>query len=328
MPEILYSAAIVVAAVGIGFVTHKVRTNDLSGRAAFATAVLCFVGLLAMILTDWPSEVLNKFWADHSVLAGMLSSLLLVGLVFLAYERSAQRRQLELADGLSGAGLGGIVDHVIDIEAALAITSQPLPPDQIAPQDWGRWDMQGKPLRWLRNGREILIGECDPRKLPVRCVAPSGTWERELIDQSIRRLLAAMRDWTPLIGASEDGITVLLLLSKVRADLMALQDLYPPQGQQSESSGSSTSAAMIEDLRIRLRVFAICFENWSGARKLRPEILDNFEPLPNRRPNFDHVNKSLATRLDKACDELGFKSVELRRFELLTSSMRTKRSTN
>lgn len=119
MPEILYSAAIVVAAVGIGFVTHKVRTSDLSGRAAFATAVLCFVGLLAMILTDWPSEVLNKFWADHSVLAGMLSSLLLVGLVFLAYERSAQRRQLELADGLSGAGLGGIVDHVIDMRLPL-----------------------------------------------------------------------------------------------------------------------------------------------------------------------------------------------------------------
>ncbi|GAA3691077.1 hypothetical protein GCM10022376_33490 [Yimella lutea] len=89
-------------------------------------ALLCGAGLVAMIVSDFPLTA-NRFWADHSVLAAMLSSALLVGAVYLAYEYRELERQAELARGLSGTGLAGVVDHMVDLELALVLAVSPRP---------------------------------------------------------------------------------------------------------------------------------------------------------------------------------------------------------
>ncbi|MCQ1953629.1 hypothetical protein [Arthrobacter sp. zg-Y238] len=296
MTETLYGGMVVVLALGIALTTHKVRDGTLSSRIALAAAISCSVGLLGMVLTDWPWELLNTFWADHSVLTSLLSSILLVGLVFLVYERGEQRRQEEMVEGLTGAGVGGMVDHVIDVEAALAILVLRTPPDQISPQYWAHWRDDGKPLRWLRSGREILTGD-DPRKLPVGFDASLPAWGHEILDQSIRRLLSGMRDWAPLIGASKDGTSVLLLLSEIRVDLMSLHDLCFPIV---ETPASADLPRTLDSIRVRLRVFALCFEEWSGAQNNRPEILSTFAPLVSPPPVFRGTSKTLSERLERA----------------------------
>ena len=204
MVDFLLGCFAVAVLVGVAALVHLIRNDRLPNGAMLVVTVGCAAGLLAMILTDWPLENLAKFWADHSILASILSSVLLLSLVFLVYERGEQRRQHQLADGLSGAGAGGIVDHVVDVEVALGLLSSPRTPAELEPESWGSWIEPGRPLRWLRQGRdEILRSDRDPRRLridPDQALAP---WGRELIDQAIRRLLAAMRDWSPLVGASK-----------------------------------------------------------------------------------------------------------------------------
>ncbi len=307
--------AVVLAAIFVGVVVALIRADRVGKNFVLVVTVVCGAGLLAMILTDWPLGVASEFWADHSVLSSTLSSLLLVFLVFLIYERGAVKRQGELARNLSGAGLGGIVDHIVDIEVALALLSASGPPDEWRPQRrtgppnqqhqlWSDWADTGKPLRWLRDDREVILAneDDDPRrKLSIR----NGVtwWGRELIDLSTRRLLSAMRDWTPLIGASEDGTAVLLMLSTVRTDLMALRDLYPM-----DKTGDDPTVEVepkLVSLRLRLRVLAACFEDWSGAMKGRPEILQTRMPLPAGELSFGDVGRSLRRRLAKAATDLG-----------------------
>lgn len=301
MIHTLYGGIVVVLALGIALTTHKVRNGSLSSRIALVAAVACSVGLLGMVLTDWPWELLNTFWADHSVLTSLLSSILLVGLVFLVYERGEQRRQEEMVEGLTGAGVGGMVDHVIDVETALAILVLRTPPDQISPQHWAHWRDDGKPLRWLRSGREILTCSDDPRKSPTGSDASMPAWGDEILDQSIRRLLSGMRDWAPLIGASKDGTSVLLLLSEIRVDLMRLHDLCFAVG---ATTAGADLPRTVDSIRVRLRVFALCFEKWSGAENNRPEILSTFAPLVSPPPVFRGTSKALSERLERAVTTL------------------------
>lgn len=116
----MLSQAITAALVLIGLAlaaitTRAVRQGQLSTRSTRIGAVICGIGLAAMLLSDYPYAG-NRFSADHSVLAAILSSLLLVGVVFLGYETQERTEQHRLASSLSGAGLGGIVDHVVDAE--------------------------------------------------------------------------------------------------------------------------------------------------------------------------------------------------------------------
>lgn len=307
MANILLCLVLLVLAIAIGYLVHRLRSGHLPKKITLAITGLCIAALLAMILTDWPLGLLSQFWAEHSVLAGVLSSLLLVFLVFLVYERGEQELQIKLSNELSGAGLGGVVDHVIDLEVALSLLTVPVPPDEFLPEHWRDWRAPGKPLRWLRNGRDILTSELDPRKRaiePDQLIAP---WGPELIDQAIRRLLGGMRDWTPLIGASGDGIAVLLILSEIRRDLMALHDLYPSQGASVSDFDRRKIERSLETLRTRLRLLAPCFEDWSGAQSWRPEILRSIEPLGSERPRFNGIGHSLATRICKTGDALGMR---------------------
>lgn len=179
----MLSQAITAALVLIGLAlaaitTRAVRQGQLSTRSTRIGAVICGIGLAAMLLSDYPYAG-NRFWADHSVLAAILSSLLLVGVVFLAYETQERTEQHRLASSLSGAGLGGIVDHVVDAEVALALATAPTPPDVIRPDHWSNWAEGGRPLRWLRQGRNILGSSDDPQLQPIGNPT-SHAWTRRL----------------------------------------------------------------------------------------------------------------------------------------------------
>lgn len=299
--DVLLSLAVIACAVLIGVLVHRIRTDRVSAAAAAIVTGVCGVGLIVMVLTDWPVESMSRFWADHSVLGGLLSTLLLVGLVFMVYERAEQKHQDDLAVGLSGAGAGGLVDHLVDIEVALALLTTPERPEQLVPM-WGDWDAPGKPLRWLRRSRHVLDGgEHDPRSSPSTLTVGVAAERTELVDQSIRRLLSGMRDWAPLVAASSKGTAALLVLSGVRADLMALHTRL--------SHGSADDREPLEstigDLRLRLRILALCFEEWSGAPGHRVEILTTHEPLGRSRPDFGRTSHTLTHDIDAACDVLG-----------------------
>jgi len=278
------AVGVVLVALLLGGIVWLLREGHVPPRWVTVLSALCGVGLLLMLITDWPTNSLNLFWADHSVLAGIGSTLLLVGIPYLLWESSEAKQQERLAAGLSGAGLGGIVDHVVDTEVALALLSRSAPPEDVG------WDAPDKPLKWLRGMRAKLRrqssgrpGESDPRALPVYLPNAENGWRIELTDQALRRLLAAMRDWSPLIGRSNDGTTALIVLSEIRKDLMELShDL--------EEQRTTNAETLIRILRQRLRILAYFFEdlsrNSTGADSedadtpFRPEVLLGMWPLP------------------------------------------------
>ena len=282
--DFVMSVGVILVAVLLGGVVWLLREGHVPPRSVTALAGLCGVGLLMMLITDWPTDALNVFWADHSVLAGVGSTLLLVGIPYLLWELSESKQQERLAAGLSGAGLGGIVDHVVDTEVALAMLSRDAPPEGVP------WDAPDKPLKWLRAFRPVLCrldngrpGESDPRSLPVYVPDSENSWRIALTDQALRRVLAAMRDWSPLIGRSNDGTTALIVLSEIRKDLMELS-------YELELGHTVNSETLILIQRQRLRVLAYFFEdlsrNSTGADSdhadtpFRPEVLLRLWPLP------------------------------------------------
>ncbi len=282
MTDALLAAAVALTAAGVAYLVHLAREQAIAPSTVRALASLCGVGLVAMLLSDWPFELLAEFWAAHSILAATLSSVLLIGLVFLLYEEREQRAHERLDEGLSSAGLGGVVDHLVDVEVALGFLSAAGPPDG----PWQEWNAPGRPLRWLRTDRpEMLNAEAglprrkDPRRLsPSVAEDVSRDWQGELVDQCVRRLLAGLRDWTPLIGTSKNGVVALLAVSELRKDLMELSSLLGRNRPEADR--------LLRSLRQRLRVLAHFFEERSGARPHRPEVLQTMEPLPPIGPDF------------------------------------------
>lgn len=311
MTDLLLSVAMMAAACAVAVMVHRIRNDRVPLWTVWLTTSFCIIGWLAMLLTDWPLEILDEFWSRHSILASSISSMLLVGAVFLVYERSEKNRQSRLEDGISGAGAGGIVDHLVDLEVALALLSADVSPAEYAPDHWASWDLPNKPLKWLREGRIELLGAVsfqaadplDPRRLrPVASLTPVP-WGAELIDQSIRRLLAGMRDWNSLIGASTKGTHALLTLSQVRKDLMTLHEKYL------RSSDADVTKDVLE-LRSQLRVLAIYFEEWSGAPQPRVELLPDARclvPAPvQAREMFRETEQSLRHALSELATKMGF----------------------
>lgn len=280
MTDVALAVGVLALAGVIGWLVKLARDQRISNSAVRVLALLCGLGLIAMLLTDWPSEVLAKFWADHSVVAGILSTVLLVGVVFLMFEDSERREQALLDSSVTAAGLGGIVDHAVEVEVALALVSSPQDPGA---HGWQNWAEPSRPLRWLRTHREWLAraedggpGERDPRRLPVNLSYDSpAKWRLELLDQCVRRLLAAIRDWSPVIRGSRNGVMILIAISEIRKDLMAVSVLID------ENDISAADRLLV--LRQRLRLLAHFLETTSGARPLRPEVLTSLEPLPSWR---------------------------------------------
>ena len=178
-------------------------------------------GLAAHRLADTARSTSSGTSTECS--AGTVQSVLLFGVGLLSYEAGQLRAQERLDESVTAAGLGGIVDHLVDAEVGLAFLSSPEPPDA---HGW-TW-APGKPLEWLRQGRERLHRHAadrtgDPRTWPA--TLPETTdpeWRKELIDQCIRRLLVALRNWTPLIATSRNGTRVLVAIAELRKDLVEL----------------------------------------------------------------------------------------------------------
>lgn len=267
------------AAALVALLVFLVREQRLTRFWLTVLTAVSGLGLVVMVLSDWPFETLAQFWADHSVLASLLSTILLLALGFLAFEEAEQRRQQQLDTSLTAAGLSGVVDHVVDVEVALALLSEPVPPDA---RGWTSWDdQQGKPLRWLRLHRDRLnregraLGDLDPRALPPTLPedATGTAWRDALVDQAVRRLSAALRDWSPVIGVSRNGRVMLVAIATVRKDLMRLPE-HLDKGEMSEAE------MLLVELRRRCRLMAFFFETVSDSYPPRPEVLRTFQPLP------------------------------------------------
>lgn len=277
MSHAMLVAAVVGAMAALGILVYMAREQLIPHALLRLLTVACAVALLVMLLSDWPFELLADFWADHSVLAGLLSTVLLVALGFLGFEDAEQRRQERLDSSLTAAGLSGVVDHMVDVEVALSLLSLDGPP---AYEGWEAWsDPTGKPLRWLRHRRERLFVSSeswpteDPRLLGalIPCSEPE-VWRSQLIDQAVRRLSAALRDWSPVIGVSRNGRIMLVAIASVRKDLMRLSAHL-------DQARGVDAAELLLELRTRCRLLAYYFEKQSQSYPPRPEILTTFAPL-------------------------------------------------
>lgn len=256
-------ALIVLGGVMAGVVV-RARQGRLGRRALLALASLCGVGLITMTVTDWPAESLARFWADHSVLSATLSTLLLVGAGFLAFEARDNLEQQELTESLATAAFGGLVDHMIDVDLALALLCTAEPPSALL--------STGKPLRWLRDERDRYVSRQadDPRKAlpPDIAEAPLDEWREELVDQALRRVMAAMRDWAPLLCQTRQGTSVLVRVGRLRNGLLLLQR----QIDNDDLTGASAQARL---LRGECEVLALGLELGSGVepRYVRDGVL-------------------------------------------------------
>ncbi len=270
--------AVLTAACAVFLLVAAIRFGRVNRRWLVILAFACGCGLLAMLLTDWPLDVLSKFWADHSVLSAVLSSLLLVGVGFLAFEVHDTRVQSELDDNVTAAGMGGIVDHVVDIEVTLALASAPKPPDHVR---WGDWSANRRPLRWLRKRRELLNraeaggpSPTDPRRHepPSQIADGAESWRTDLLDQCVRRVIAALRDWAPVLGRSRNGQAVLVDLGKLRNELLKVQAALV-------AGRISEACRIMARLRRDCRIIALALEMHSGVEQPRAEVLRTMEPF-------------------------------------------------
>ncbi len=273
----LLAAVVILAAALTAWVVHLARTQRISPATMRALTVLSALGFLALLLSDWPLDFGGEFWSTNDVVAGVVSTVLLLGTTYLAYEESELRAQTRLDSSLTATGLGGIVDHVVDAEVGLSLLSAAGPPDT---HGWEAWDDETPPLRWLREHREWLNRHTpdrrrDPRSRPPTLPAKGADapWRLDLVDQCVRRLLAAIRDWAPVIGSSRNGVRVLIALSELRKDLMELSHLMT-------TAQIDAAESLLTSLRQRVRLLAYWLETMSGAEPLRPEVLTSFAPLP------------------------------------------------
>lgn len=273
--EVVLWTLLVVAACGaIGLVGWLAKLQRIPPRWVRFLAFACAVGLVAMLATDWPFGDDENLWDDASVVSGVLSTVLLIGIGFLTYEYGELRDQERLDSSLTAAGVGGIVDHLVDVEVALALISADDPPDR---NGWPGSVNATKPLRWLRQHRERLARDAPDRSQDPRTWAavlprtPDDEWRVDLVDQCIRRLLGAIRDWAPVINTSRNGTRVLIAISQLRNDLVLLGgQLRQPQ---------PDTVNLLISLRQRARLLAHFLEDLSGADPHRPEVLDTFAPL-------------------------------------------------
>jgi hypothetical protein len=217
-----------------------------------------------MTITDWPVESLARFWADHSILSATLSTLLLLGAGFLAFEARDNLEQQELTESLATAAFGGLVDHMIDVDLALALLCEVEPPPALV--------STGKPLRWLRDERDRYVSRQadDPRQvlLPVIAVAAVGEWREQVVDQALRRVMAAMRDWAPLLCQTRQGTSVLVRVGRLRNGLLLLQ-------RQIDNDDLTAASAQARLLRGECEVLALGLELGSGVepRYVRDGVL-------------------------------------------------------
>jgi hypothetical protein len=209
----------------------------------------------------------------------VLSTVLLVGVGFLAFEARDTRVQSTLDESVTAAGMGGVVDHVVDIEVALALASRDEAPDSAV---WIGRLRSDRPLRWLRENREVLSRSPtggptseDPRSsVPdvSAAMTPDDGWRTELLDQGVRRVIGALRDWAPVLGRSRMGQSLLVELGQLRKDLLKVQAHL-------QNSEDEAALTLMTQLRQKCRITALALEVASGSNSVRAEVLTSLEPF-------------------------------------------------
>jgi hypothetical protein len=210
--------------------------------------------LLVMVLSDWPSSRLNLFWAEHSVLGAVLSTLLLAGVGYLAFEAGEVSRQAALDQSVTVVGMSGLVDRLIDVEIALGLLAHPQPP--------GYENESGRPLAWMRGIRNSLAKQTSDLQVPLQPLAAID-WRLNLVNESVRRIIGGMRDWSALVGMSSEGREVLQRMGAVRIELLSIR--------QRIENGRG-----IDDLahfRVYLRMLAVILEYESAPDYPRPAVV-------------------------------------------------------
>lgn len=252
------------ALIGAAWYTvERARRNDVPPRVLTAISLGCVAALVLLALSDWPSEWLNEFWADHSILAALLSTVLIVGAGLLGLEARSLHEQERMSDAMAGTAFAGLVNPVLDIDSALwALTDPSGLPDG--------WRSPGKPLRWIRDLREAgtpIDGRVSATALED-WLPPEDA--RLLIDQAIRRLVGSARNWAALASSAVDGRAALATLGQIRNDLSELSYVV------SDADLTSRAPELLVTLRATVQQTAIALERASLVGQPRPELA----PLP------------------------------------------------
>jgi len=248
------------------------KSQDVPLRAA---ALVCLVLFIVVNLSDWPGTVLADFWAQHAILSATASTLPLVGVGYFAFEAHDQRTQDRLDRSVAATGRGGVVDHLVDIDVALALIGWE---HTAVKRRWPTFDdREGRPLRWLRQERALIgrdavgaILPTDPRRSELPHEARADLWQRDLVDQCIRRVMAGIKEWGPILSRSSDGQQDLIDLGDIRLGLLPLADHSRP-----------LSMSDMKKVQRQCRALALAFEERSGVteQNLRSELLLHTERI-------------------------------------------------
>jgi hypothetical protein len=272
-------------------VVRALATQRLGRRSKGALAFASLALLVTLTASDWPSETLNSFWADHSILTSVLTTVLLLGAGWLAIDLRGEHLALEVDDSVTGAGLGGLVEALADIDFALtALLTAP---------GVARHRTDGKPLRWVRLWRD----QQDLGTHPLQDAGPltrpgdkagNPEWRelaQDVVNECLRRLSGGLRDWAPLLTHTRDGSASLVRAARIRLLLMDIEDLDPT------AERAAAIDAVWDRIRAECRLLALGFELASGASRPRSYLTSTGDDLldPSARELFEQVSSELPT---------------------------------
>ncbi|YAL83411.1 hypothetical protein ACMYYO_01010 [Dermacoccaceae bacterium W4C1] len=280
-------AAIVALSVGLVLVARRIRSRSWTSRGLLIATCASLAVLVALVISDWPTDQLNTFWAAHSVLAAVVTTVLLAAVAFLAFEAREASAQERLGEKVSTAGLAGLVDHLVDVDLVLFMLSQG--------RTVGSYSPEGRPLRWLADTRRNLLEQARieggrRRDDPTLFSAPLTLAIRaDVLEQAVRRVAAGMRDWASLLSVSSDGREALVALGEVRLRLLRIA------GTPADAAGLG---AVIDSLRRHVQLLAHAFETASSGEMGRAGVLTRGESEDVRTvvPEQDLVDAVSALR--------------------------------
>ncbi len=291
MPGLVWEwLTLAVAATLGGVIVRALATHRLGRRSNGALALASLAPLVALTASDWPSENLNTFWANHSILTSVLTTALLLAAGWLAIDLRGEHLALEVDDSVTGAGLGGLVEALADIDFALTAL--------LADAGVAAHRTDSKPLRWVRLWRDqqATMGS-PPDSGPL---TPPGDkvrdheWRRlaeDVVNECLRRLSGGLRDWAPLLTHTRDGSASLVRAARIRLLLMDIEDLDPTRDRVAATN------VVWDRIRAECRLLALGFELASGASPPRNYLVITGNDLldPSARELFEQVASELPT---------------------------------
>ena len=113
----------------------------------------------------------------------------------------------------------------------------------------------------------------------------------DLLDQCVRRVIAALRDWAPVLGRSRNGQAALVDLGKLRNELLKVQAALV-------AGRTSEACRTMARLRRNCRVLVLALEMRSGVEQPRAEVLRTMEPFDDSAQSGDWLVRTKA-RLER-----------------------------